>query len=246
MVSSMLSFDFCRKVLAVSALVCVMGVSLPSQAATAIDTACDPAFLDRMRERAWGEAQREMMTNQQMIWKPDSVLALGCYNSWIGAMGISFTKDNGTGLNSIKTQATTYLNASFNHTLGGGNLAGANTSNCSNIRTLWEAAECKNLNLTQIQSLGDASSSDPRIKPKACGNTGASWPAAKNVITKGGANAAYDTMNLFTSIVAPKSEAGSCSNGIPTGVMLAGGTNPEIVCPNPGCVPDGAAAPKCK
>ncbi|HNQ92016.1 MAG TPA: hypothetical protein PKI93_03685 [Alphaproteobacteria bacterium] len=243
----MVSFDFCRKVFAFSALICVIGAPLPSQAATAIDTACDPAFLDRLKERAWGEAQREMMTNKQMIWKPDSVLALGCYSQWISAMGVSFTKDNGNGLKTITNQAQSYLTASFNHSLGGGNLPGPKQSSvCSNISALWQGAQCGNLNLTMLQTLGEAKASDPRIKPTACNSPGAEWAKVTSVMTVGGANAPYDKMSLFTSIVAPKSEAGACSAGIKTGVSLAQGNNPEIVCPNPGCYPDGKANPKCQ
>lgn len=246
LMSSRISRGFSRQFVAVFAFVCVIGAALPSMAATtAFDSACDPAFLERMQERAWGEAQREMMTNRQMVWKPDSVLALGCYNNWISAMGIIFSRDGGTGLNSIRNQATTYLSSAFNHTLGGGNLAGANNSNCANIRNLWQQAECNtNLNLTQIQSLRDASTSDPRVKPTACGSPGLFWGNTANVIVQPGANAPFDAMNLFTSVVAPKSEAGSCFAGIKTGVQVSGG-NPEIVCSNPGCVPSGGGSPTC-
>lgn len=263
---NMVSSGFCRKVTAVAAAMFCIGFCMPSPAVSAvIDDACDSAFMDKMKERAWMEAQREIMTNQKMIWKPDSVLALGCYKNWIDSMTISFTKDNKSGLNSTTSQAESYLGAAFPHTLGGGNLSGANSSNCSNIKSLWDQAECRNLSLSDIQTLKDASSNDPRKKPKSCGNPG-SWGSYITNLTTAGMGAGFDKMKLFLSVTAPLSETclpsgggsggsgggsggGSCTKkcsvGIPTGVMIGGGSNPEIVCPNPGCSPDGAASPKC-
>lgn len=51
----------------------------------------------------------------------------------------------------------------------------------------------------------------------------------------------FDPMQLHREGYAPKSEVG-CSPGIPTGVTVITSDNefPEVVCPNPGCVPDGS------
>ncbi len=246
----MVSSGFCRKFVAFSTLFACILFAAPQTASAAnavIDGACDAAFMDKLRQRAWMEAQREIMTNQQMIWKPDSVLALGCYSQWINAMTISFSDDGGSGLNSTTNQASNYLSAAFPHSLGGGNASGSNSSNCANINNLWKAAQCKNLNLSQFLTLKDASGTDPRVAPNSCGSTG-SWGTPVSTMGTTGLGAPFDSMNLFTSVVAPLSETGStpkCSVGIPTGVLIGGGTNREAVCPNPGCSPDGAANPKC-
>lgn len=239
------------RALACAALLSLFVVSAPEGVrAAVIDKACDPEFMDKLKERAWMEAQREIMNNQQMIAKPDSVLALSCYDSWMSSMTSSFSKDNGSGLNSTKNQANTYLQSSYNHSLGGGNQGGSNSSNCGNIKSLWESAECKNLELSQILTLKDASTNDPRKQPKSCGNSG-SWDDPIKNLTTAGAGVGFDKMNLFTSIVAPLSETGTsggskkCAAGIPTGVFLGDDKNPEIVCPNPGCSPDGGSSPKC-
>ncbi len=249
MVLSTLCLKPFRKVFAAAVLLCITGVAAPA-VASAIDTACDANFMTRLRERAWGEAQREMMTNQQMIWKPDSVFHLGCYENFLNGFNgaIGFYNNKNYVQTTVKNNVNTYLNANFNHNLGGGNLSNSpSTSSCGDIKKLWEAAECRNLTLGELQSLGDASSTDPRKQPKSCSNTGASWTASKDVITKAGANTTYDAMNLFTNVTAPLSETSpvKCSAGIPTGVMLGGGSNPEVVCPNPGCSPTGTATPKC-
>ncbi len=246
----MVSLFSCRKVALVFATLGILIAPTSSKAASAVyDSACDTSFMNALKDKAWMEAQREMMHNQQMVWKPDSVLALGCYKHWIdGLKGtISFSNDNGSGLNSLGSDASSYLSSAFNHTLAGGNGSGSNSSNCGNIATLWQYSRCKNLNLTQIQTLKDVSGSDPRVAPGgACGSTGGwSGPAGNAVAVAWGTT--FDSMNLFTNVVAPLSEVsgGKCSVGIPTGVKIGGGSNPEIVCPNPGCSPDGTAHPKC-
>jgi hypothetical protein len=244
---NMVFFGLCRQLVVFAALFGSLMFFNPLLASAAvIDEACDSAFMDKMKERAWMEAQREIMINQTMVWKPDSVLALGCYEQWIGAIKVSFSKDSGAGLTDVKTQATTYLSAAFPHTLGGGNGTGSNTSKCSNINDLWKQAQCKNLNLSQILTLKDISGNDPRQNPAACSSTG-SWGTPVSTMAAVGLGAPFDSMNLFTSVVAPLSEvtSGKCSAGIPTGVFIGGGSNPEVVCPNPGCSPTGTSTPKC-
>lgn len=41
---------------------------------------CDPEFWDVIKDRAWMEAQREITQNWNVIPRPDSVMALGCFN----------------------------------------------------------------------------------------------------------------------------------------------------------------------
>lgn len=45
-------------------------------------SACDPEYLNTLEARAWLEAQREITQNQNLIYKPDSVLSYTCFNKF--------------------------------------------------------------------------------------------------------------------------------------------------------------------
>lgn len=44
---------------------------------------CDPKYWDTMSARAWMEAEREIMQNQNLIFKPDSVLQYTCFDNMV-------------------------------------------------------------------------------------------------------------------------------------------------------------------
>lgn len=46
-------------------------------------TPCDTTYFDSMRQRAWLEAEREIIQNQNLIFKPDSVLAYTCFDRYL-------------------------------------------------------------------------------------------------------------------------------------------------------------------
>lgn len=48
------------------------------------DAVCDPKLFNRMRQKGWMEAQREVYTNQSIILKPPSVFALSCFDRQLG------------------------------------------------------------------------------------------------------------------------------------------------------------------
>lgn len=50
---------------------------------TPAPTPCDPAYYESMEHRAWLEAQREITQNQNLIYKPDSVLAYTCFDRYL-------------------------------------------------------------------------------------------------------------------------------------------------------------------
>lgn len=211
----------------------LMVVAVPAHSTGVVsDLACDPVYMQNLKARAAMEAQREVMTNQRMIWKPDSVLALGCYKAWLDVMGQSFTADNQSGLTDTKQKAVDYLTASFNHGLGGGSLgftAPPKTDDCSNMDQLWMAAKCKNIELTDFLSLSQQGALETRLYPKACSGPGTVWAAltVMNNISAGGIGGTRDPMSLFTSVVGTKSEAGGACNTL----KFAGST----VCTNAGC-----------
>lgn len=49
-------------------------------------TPCDPAYYESMEHRAWLEAQREITQNQNLIFKPDSVLAYTCFHGYLNEL----------------------------------------------------------------------------------------------------------------------------------------------------------------
>ncbi|MFP4314055.1 MAG: hypothetical protein ACLFR0_06990 [Alphaproteobacteria bacterium] len=46
-------------------------------------TPCDPDYYQSLEQRAWLEAQREITQNQNLITKPDSVLAYTCFEGYL-------------------------------------------------------------------------------------------------------------------------------------------------------------------
>ncbi len=72
---------------------------------------CDTGFWNQMKSKAWMEAEREIMQNQNLIFKPDSVLEYTCFdqfaaiNAWQG--GDIFVHSNYFG-SEIITRGSTY------------------------------------------------------------------------------------------------------------------------------------------
>jgi len=253
------------------ALTAVLSASLcltiiPNSAnAVTVGPGCDPVFMEAMQKKAWMEAQREIMIAQATIAKPDSVFALGCFDSMTSGFSVGFSGGNDFTSN-MNSNISNFISSAFNHSLGGGHYPGggnnSNLSNCSAMADLWKEARCANLDLPSklLNTLQDIAGYDRGSFPATCpaptgfGSTGS---AATPLGTFYGAKVAgksvgalFDDMNLFAKVVAPRSQLtapGQCSAGIPTGVSInvSGSARPEIICPNPGCVSNGNATPKC-
>jgi len=56
------------------------------QTAQAQDPGCDPEYLQSLQARAWMEAQREITQNQNLIFKPDSVLEYSCFDLYLNEL----------------------------------------------------------------------------------------------------------------------------------------------------------------
>ncbi len=54
--------------------------------ATIAPTPCDPQYYESLENRAWLEAQREITQNQNLIFKPDSVLSYTCFEQYMGVL----------------------------------------------------------------------------------------------------------------------------------------------------------------
>ena len=65
----------------------IMGatISAPAtaQAQDIAPQACDSQFYQQLQSRAWLEAEREIMQNQNLIFKPDSVLEYTCFDQFL-------------------------------------------------------------------------------------------------------------------------------------------------------------------
>lgn len=268
---------FCKKSFKFYSLVAVASLSIglgvaPNMAnAQTVGPGCDPEFMAAMQKKGWMEAQREIMIAQATIAKPDSVFALGCfdsfYNSYKGT--VTFHNSNGYANSSVQNSVNNYVGAAFSgQRLGGGHYTGGaqNTvlTTCGAMMSLWNVARCSNLDLPSklLDTLQDIKNYDRGAFPTACaaptgfGSTGsATTPLGTfygSKVTNKSVGANFDDMNLFTSVTAPRSVAGgACAKGIPTGVLIntSGSESQEVVCPNPGCVSDGTGnattPPKC-
>lgn len=245
-----------------------LGLMIPQQSYAAAP-GCDAAFMDSMKQKAWMEAQREIMITQTVIAKPDSVFALGCFGHFTDGYTPQFT--NGTQYQ-YGNKVNAYVTAAFGHTYGGGHYAGlgsnaGNNNQCDKMAKLWDAARKADLDIPSplLGTLENFATYNrgafPTTAPNpagfgSTGNTASPLGVFYGAKQAGkSANAAFDDMNLFAGVTLPLSQLQTqspalpkkCAKGIPTGVSMniSGTDRPEIICPNPGCVSDGKDTPKC-
>jgi len=71
----------------VKILVCTLVLtglfSIESNAQNIAEQPCDTQFWRQMSAKAWMEAQREIMQNENLIYKPDSVLEYTCFDQFV-------------------------------------------------------------------------------------------------------------------------------------------------------------------
>ena len=72
---------------AVITLALVM-VTHTTNAQTIADSPCDPEYFESLKSRAWLEAQREITQNQNLIFKPDSVLEYTCFGGHLAELSV--------------------------------------------------------------------------------------------------------------------------------------------------------------
>lgn len=224
----------------------VLAVSqLISAAPAPAAVACDPKIMEALNARAWREAQREIMTNQTYIYKPDSVFALSCFSDALGDVPTGFS--GGSPTSATSSNLSTYMSSAFNHGFLGATSGSQSTSDCTTMRTLWGTAHCRNLAYTSptnnaFTQFAYNMGTDARpAYPAACTNP-TSWGPTNTLLTTAGVGATYDSPNLFLGVTDPLAAltaSTNCSPGILTGVEIgtASTTYQEKVCPNPGCVP---------
>lgn len=134
--------------------------------------ACDPDYYESLRARAWLEAQREITQNQNLIFKPDSVLEYTCFDSFLNHMAyatrsvpptpplFSMNPRWGTpagnmeaSLSTVAAAAGAYDFSNFTAGLLGGrnglpypvaNTVRARPYACDTMNQIWTAAKCMN------------------------------------------------------------------------------------------------------
>lgn len=156
------------------AILCVLALCLQQDASAANNTPaiaktpCDTKYFDTLEARAWLEAQREVVQNQNLIFKPDSVLEYTCFDKYANVLAKEaknmFSETNRWGTsppgdmakslqNVVGTAAKSYLDANFKHDFLGGRMKGSNYSlgsisagsySCEIMNKVWEHAKCMN------------------------------------------------------------------------------------------------------
>lgn len=161
-------FSFCRPTgrgffLALLALITFYAVPASAQPAS-----CDPAYWSSMSGKAWMEAQREIAQNQNIIYKPDSVLEYTCFDRFLSVLAgrapDMFSETTTWGVipgpnmvltlqNLVGTALSSYVGSNFDHNfLGGrsnvnynpGAVTRSTNYTCDMMARAWAAAKCLN------------------------------------------------------------------------------------------------------
>lgn len=236
----------------------VINAALSQAALGAATTACDKDYYEALKARAWMEAQREVTQNQNIIYKPDSVLEYSCFDQHLGVLaaqapGMFSGPDMHDALSNLVGGALQdYQTGSFNHaSLGGKGEPIAKFPgdvkpggyNCLTMNAVWSKAKCRDfsedshegfLTFTQIQG------QDPRQIPEAhkCGGDGR-WAVMEQAAYK---TAAQDDTKTYLDYL----QHDSCGkfDPIETGIPISRPKSKdpktkdysEKVCIQPGCI----------
>jgi hypothetical protein len=160
---------------------------------------CDPQYYQSLEARAWLEAQREIVQNQNLIFKPDSVLAYTCFDKQLNVLARESANllsgnvlfggnpvDLATSLTSVVSgPLDNWLTSNFDHTYLGGRSGSRYTHDtsvtpgayaCNVMDTVWMEAKCMNFihqsNHDGFFTFAEYVGSDFRTLPTACGSNG--------------------------------------------------------------------------
>ncbi len=218
-------------------------VPLPLYAA-GVPKTCDEGFYESLKAKAWLEGQREMTVNENILYKPDSILQYSCYNA-------SLKKNddiNKSAKNELfKKPQEKFLENNFSHTTLGSTADPIDPNadsyaNCNIMNTIWAQAKCGDFQedsaATGFTDFSEyANSGDRRTLISQC-------EAPEPITWDAALAAAYlpdnvDTNDEIYKIMDPE----SCGSTpvIPTGIFIfrKGTQNEEKVCAAPGCYYDG-------
>jgi hypothetical protein len=130
-------------------------------------TVCDPDYYETLKEKAMMEVQREIQVNNSVITKPQSVLALSCFDNQLtqaAFAGKAFSDgqsdDNFTlTVNKVIGDSfTNYYNSNFGTLTditipGNGFAAGVSLVPCGRLNELWTSMKCALVNDIHLLSL---------------------------------------------------------------------------------------------
>lgn len=236
--------------LAVLTAPAVLLLALPISAAPppVASSPCDTNYYSSLKARAWLEAQREITQNQNLIFKPDSVLEYTCFDGymrqlagsapalfsenarWGAAPGLETRMDNALQA-VVGTALEQYIDANFPHEF----LAGRSGINhqvtpisggdyaCNQMNEVWKKAQCMNfasdLNTDGFYTLADyAAGPDRRSHPGPACANAAEW--STNVSTATGASTPWTRENVVTYLDQLSPSTCSSSPKLATGIMV--------------------------
>ncbi len=163
-----------------------------------VPATCDVDFMKSMEARAWLEAEREIVQNQNLIFKADSVMEYTCFDKHLGVLvlyegtlfsggvaGGTVLTDMSKALTNVVGKALTgFVSKNFGHTfLGGrsadnplvsGNISAAKYE-CDRMNVVWKEAKCSDFQEQAFSQDGFftfaeyVSGPEKRQLPTACG-----------------------------------------------------------------------------
>lgn len=166
-----------------------LGAVLISHASIAAPmTGCDPKVLAALEAKAQAKVAADVATTDEIIKKPDSVLAMTCFNQAAGVSAVKggtiFSGDFTNSLTPIVSDALLNFYPNFNDSLGGTDPIYSKTAlesnfNCTGMQDVWKKVATAGV----PQTVGYSTFDDLRsgTPPAGAGNDFlASWNAAKN------------------------------------------------------------------
>jgi hypothetical protein len=201
---------------------------------------CDPDYFESLKSRAWLEAQREIVQNQNLIVKPDSVLEYSCFNKQLNVLayyarpgGELFSGTNRWGaaptnmrlaLQRLTGDALiAYDNQNFNHDYLGGRMVGTSYTmepvvedpnyNCGEMDKVWKYAKCMDFidkPHDEFFTFAEHARDDKRKLPEPCENI-APWGENIQKATGAGVPWERDHLKTYLELIYPR-DANSCGH----------------------------------
>jgi len=228
------------------------------------DSPCDPNYYKSLEARAWMEAQREITQNQNLIFKPDSVLEYTCFDGHLSELaehakdmfsestrwGTAYGNMEGS-LNTLVSGSLgeyesnfqgTFLNGRSNVTRRLPSSISKGAYACQLMQNVWQAAKCMNFvdaSSDGFYTLADYASGGERRS--GCAKD-PRWTSEPDVaIPPLGATTPWEADNVVSHLERFSDDACSKSDKIKTGLIVGPiDTNPnyyeEHVCLIDKCV----------
>lgn len=199
------------------------------------DSSCDPEYFDTLKSRAWLEAQREVTQNQNLIFKPDSVLQYSCFDRHLNVVeqATQGMFSEGVDLDYVAANASTFVDSNFTNDpdalLGGrassnyklASSASPGAYNCDVMSNIWREARCMNFVdeadsdafFTLKEYVDDAQ--DKRFRKGSCTKS-ANWGTEFDALTDTGTAWDEDVVETFFNKLDPT----SCGTALDTGIRV--------------------------